>query len=618
MKHLTARSLVVLVLLACGETPTQMQGDPPLLAIVDGAHNRGNAFFFFLPPLVPPPTTSGIFDPALEPIVDICEVSQCATSTIATFTTSSGPGSETVRVGNDHYIVNWHTDEFGLDPAKTYRIRVHVAGTQLGYADVDVVSNGSELRNVDTGEFIGLMNGRTLPIKFRIEEGAVVVALIEVTPPAVAIAPEDNVQVAAVLKNAAGDLITGAVSWSSGNEAIATVDAAGLVTAVAAGTAVVSATSGTVMGEAEITVSNAVAAIVIGETSPTALVGDVLQLTVTMFDAAGTPLTDREPLWESDAPSVLTVDQTGLVTPQGLGAATVSVTVTREFVSEMVVVTIEPAVIALATSNGEGLDEIYTIKTDGTDLTRLTFLQASASAPDWSHDGTRITFSAQGGDGDGRRDIFVMDVDGSNLVNLTPGSETHDAPTWSPDGSRIAFQFGGGSDAEIYVMDADGSNVVNLTNSPGQDTGPDWSPDGTKIVFGSARVGGHQIWVMNADGTAPTRLANDPGLSDRFPQWSPDGLRIAFARSFGREKSDIYVMAANGTGLTRLTDHPAGDFGPTWSTGSTKIAFFDGGIRLRADNAEIYVVNADGSGAVTRLTNRVFPDRAPSWKWASP
>lgn len=77
--------------------------------------------------------------------------------------------------GDDHFIVNWHTDQFGFDDTKTYRIRVLVVGTELGYADVDVVNSGKELKNVVTEESKPLVDGRTLPIKFRIEEGAVFV-----------------------------------------------------------------------------------------------------------------------------------------------------------------------------------------------------------------------------------------------------------------------------------------------------------------------------------------------------------------------------------------------------------------------------------------------------------
>lgn len=144
-------------------------------AISDSAHNSGNEHFYFLPPLVPSPSYSGIFDGTLSPVVVICiwTGTECSTE-ITQYSTQTGPGSETIRVDpiEQYYIVNWHTDQFSLDPSKTYRIRVLVDEIELGYADVDVVKNGSELKNVNTNEYIPLKDGRTLPIKFRIEKGA--------------------------------------------------------------------------------------------------------------------------------------------------------------------------------------------------------------------------------------------------------------------------------------------------------------------------------------------------------------------------------------------------------------------------------------------------------------
>lgn len=50
----------------------------------------------------------------------------------------------------------------------------------LGHADVDLVDKGSQLKNVETGQFIALLDGRTLPIKFRIEEGALALPFVQV------------------------------------------------------------------------------------------------------------------------------------------------------------------------------------------------------------------------------------------------------------------------------------------------------------------------------------------------------------------------------------------------------------------------------------------------------
>ena len=52
---------------------------------------------------------------------------------------------------------------------------------------------------------------------------------------------------------------------------------------------------------------------------------------------------------------------------------------------------------------------------------------------------------------------------------------------------------------------------TNLTNNLAADGGPQgWSPDGSRIAFTSARDGNFEIYVMDADGSNPTRLTNSP------------------------------------------------------------------------------------------------------------
>ncbi len=148
--------------------PTAVIGAP---LISDGAH-QGSDDFYFLPPLVEQPWTTGAFDGARTPRVEVCELeaSTCAAS-VATYTTTAGPDGETIRVDpiEEHYSVNWHTDRFSLDLARTCRIEVWVGTDRVGFADVTLGATGKELKNVDTDEFIALKDGRTLPIKFRLE-----------------------------------------------------------------------------------------------------------------------------------------------------------------------------------------------------------------------------------------------------------------------------------------------------------------------------------------------------------------------------------------------------------------------------------------------------------------
>jgi hypothetical protein len=170
--------------------PTQpTQADPSFL-IGDAAHgNGGFSNFYWLPPLVPDPDPQGVFDGSLDPEVRICRLNEteefcvceeedegggCMRDFIAEFHSFDGMGSTLVRVdpAEEHYIVNWATKDYDLDPSSTYRISVWVFGVQLGFADVDLVRDGRELKNVNTGQYVPLNNGRTLPIRFWIKEGS--------------------------------------------------------------------------------------------------------------------------------------------------------------------------------------------------------------------------------------------------------------------------------------------------------------------------------------------------------------------------------------------------------------------------------------------------------------
>ena len=185
--------LAVLLLYACTdqELPTSAVRSPEVgsvFEIRDGA-NGGNKHFFFLPPLVKQPTYSGTPDGTLSPEVLVCDLgtskptasSQCAGwPAVAQFNRTTGTASEVIRYDDagGHYVVNWHTDRcvWGACTLKTsnyYRIEIRVAGVLLGLADVDPVKSASDLRNYTTGDAIPLVNGRTLPLKFRIERGAI-------------------------------------------------------------------------------------------------------------------------------------------------------------------------------------------------------------------------------------------------------------------------------------------------------------------------------------------------------------------------------------------------------------------------------------------------------------
>ena len=118
----------------------------------------------------------------------------------------------------------------------------------------------------------------------------------------------------------------------------------------------------------------------------------------------------------------------------------------------------------------------------------------------------------------------------------------------------------------IYVMQADGRGPVNLTQHPAADDMPAWSPDGKRIAFFSDRDGVSDLYTMNADGTDLIRLTDAVG-GDEAPAWSPDGQYIVFQSDradLGRTWQ-IYVMRADGSGQTQLTNNPFGATNPSWT-----------------------------------------------------
>ena len=259
----------------------------------------------------------------------------------------------------------------------------------------------------------------------------------------------------------------------------------------------------------------------------------------------------------------------------------------------------EPRILFVSTRDGN--DEIYSMNSDGTNVTRLTNNAARDGRPVWHPEGTFVVFMSERS---GNRDIWIMNADGTGLRNLTADPSIDDNPSWSTDGSRVVFSSNRLGNHELFTVDADGSNATQpqrLTDHFAFDTWPSFSPDGRFIAFQADRNSvNDDIYALFNTTNEIFRLTSAGG-PDQNPVWSPDGTKVAFTSSRDGNLEiytlDFVFFPVQAPNQVNLTNNPAIDARPSWSNNGRQICF----VSNRAGNNDIWLMNADGSAPV-RLT----------------
>ena len=274
---------------------------------------------------------------------------------------------------------------------------------------------------------------------------------------------------------------------------------------------------------------------------------------------------------------------------------------------------------------GSGVN-IATMNPDGSNVLAV---QPGAD-PMWSPDGTRIAYHRSG-------EGLYVNADGSSPQYI-PFVETSFGPAWSRDGPYVAYSgHPSVSLPHIYRKRLDGSGFQQLTgcdpDNPdfGAGLNPAWSPAGGRIAYqayglvvddGDESLGNLGPATVLETGCGELSIGGTTwdANSDTYLDWSPDGSKLAFsgpASMFcvpsicqGTGPQDIWVVNADGSGAVNLTNSPAIDQEPAWSPSGTKIVFAS---TPSGQDREIYTMNADGTG-VTQITNNTTADSSPNWQ----
>lgn len=237
--------------------------------------------------------------------------------------------------------------------------------------------------------------------------------------------------------------------------------------------------------------------------------------------------------------------------------------------------------------------QLYTLASNEDAPRLVSKLRGDVFHPTWSPDGTWLAFASTM---DGKLEIYKIRADGTDLTRLTNDAARNDAPKWSPDGNWIAFVSERNGNAELTVMKSDGSQVTSLTQNVACDWMPAWAPDGEHLAFVSDRTGSFQIYTMeitldNMPRAGKVQRVSQSDATDINPAWSPDGKHIAFASNRDGTLA-IYVMDADGANVQRVTQGLAAAWSPTWLKQPSWLAFQS----ARANGVQIYAVNlSDGS-----------------------
>lgn len=238
---------------------------------------------------------------------------------------------------------------------------------------------------------------------------------------------------------------------------------------------------------------------------------------------------------------------------------------------------------------------IYTINSNGGNLTEIRSGQTFINDLTWSPDGTEIAYF-QGTDSthagyyyscSGRRNIYIVDAVANGSARLVESALNGVDPSWSPDGTQIFYAVNDSShDYGIYSIDLPTDTVTRLTYDTSPPADPEVSPDGSKIAY-AVNYAVEQCLAGNMSTMGPTTLPIYTGslivydIAQNYsitlasgasnPVWNSNGSLILYSSSQGSPGSEggaereLTTITVGGLNRTTIPNMQSGEISASWS-----------------------------------------------------
>ncbi|HEY3280527.1 MAG TPA: Ig-like domain-containing protein [Gemmatimonadales bacterium] len=377
-----------------------------------------------------------------------------------------------------------------------------------------------------------------------------------------------------------------ALQWASSDQSVVRVSLAGVVTAAGPGKATL-VVSGLLQNKSiEVAVHRVAAKMTV---RPRSSVDAQVPLTATLkFEAQAladddTPIPEAPLRWSVADPSIASFDpRTGVLTGRAVGKTQLTVRGPGSGLAVTWNVSVIAGSVKLTEPRvGIGLNQRRTLRANYADDQGAVIGPAANLA--WSTDNPQVATVGEDGT------VTGVGYGRARITAAAPGGKTAVADVFVVGEIVVASSRGG----KFQLYSVERSNLAQLRKVASDTTNasdPAFSPDGSRIAYVSTVGGNAEIFVMNADGTSPTRLTNDPQADGR-PAFTADGQTVVFhsARPAGKLQQ-IWAVNVDGSGLTQLTKDSANS-SPAVSPDGQIIAY----VSLRNKTYDIWLMGRDGT-----------------------